>query len=87
MNFDIDSIVKANHLCNTQGIDTISAGVCIAFAMHLFEKGDYTWSLFIGHLVLEKLVKAWYIKNTPDLPPLIHDLVLINSKHPLYKNT
>jgi len=38
MNFDIDSIVMANHLCNLHGIDTISAGVSIAFAMHLFEK-------------------------------------------------
>lgn len=26
--------------------------------VHLFEKGDYTWSLFIGHLVIEKLLKA-----------------------------
>jgi len=30
--------------------------------IHLFEKGDNTWSLFIGHLVLEKLLKAWYVK-------------------------
>jgi aldehyde:ferredoxin oxidoreductase len=42
MNFDIDAIVMANHLCNAHGIDTISAGVCIAFAMHLFEKGILT---------------------------------------------
>jgi len=39
MNFDIDTVVMANHLCNRHGIDTISAGVCIAFAMHLYEKG------------------------------------------------
>jgi len=42
MNFDLDSIVMANHLCNVHGIDTISAGVSIAFAMHLFEKGILT---------------------------------------------
>jgi aldehyde:ferredoxin oxidoreductase len=42
MNFDIDAIVMANHQCNAHGIDTISAGVCIAFAMHLFEKGILT---------------------------------------------
>jgi len=42
MNFDMDSIVMANHLCNAHGIDTISAGVSIAFAMHLFEKGILT---------------------------------------------
>ncbi len=30
---------------------------------HLFEKGDYHWALFIGHLVIEKLLKAYYVKN------------------------
>ncbi|WP_457553830.1 aldehyde ferredoxin oxidoreductase family protein [Desulfobacula sp.] len=39
MNFDIDSVVMANHLCNAHGIDTISVGVSIAFAMYLYEKG------------------------------------------------
>lgn len=42
MNFDLDSIVMANHLCNIYGIDTISAGVSIAYAMHLYEKGVLT---------------------------------------------
>lgn len=42
MNFDIDSIVMANHLCNAHGMDTISAGVSIAFAMYLYEKGILT---------------------------------------------
>jgi len=41
-NFDFDSIIMANHLCNMHGIDTISAGVSIAFAMYLFEKGALT---------------------------------------------
>ncbi|MCJ7541872.1 MAG: aldehyde ferredoxin oxidoreductase family protein [Desulfobacterales bacterium] len=42
MNFDLDSVVMANHLCNAHGIDTISLGVCIAFAMYLYEKGILT---------------------------------------------
>lgn len=42
MNFDIDNVVKANHFCNVHGIDTMSAGVCIAFAMYLYEKGILT---------------------------------------------
>ena len=42
LNFDIDSVVRANHLCNVHGIDTISAGVSIAFAMHLYERGLLT---------------------------------------------
>ncbi|MEW6228039.1 MAG: aldehyde ferredoxin oxidoreductase family protein [Bacillota bacterium] len=32
-------IAKANELCNLYGLDTISAGVCIGFAMECYEKG------------------------------------------------
>ena len=39
MNSDLDSVVWANHLCNAAGVDTISAGVSIAYAIDLFEKG------------------------------------------------
>ncbi len=39
LNEDMDAVVRANHLCNRHGIDTISAGTSIAFAMHLYEKG------------------------------------------------
>lgn len=42
MNFDLDSIIQANHLCNAHGIDTISAGVSIAYAMYLSEQGVLT---------------------------------------------
>ncbi|MDD2276435.1 MAG: aldehyde ferredoxin oxidoreductase family protein [Smithellaceae bacterium] len=42
MNFDIDTVVRANHFCNRHGIDTMSAGVSIAFAMHLYEQGILT---------------------------------------------
>jgi aldehyde:ferredoxin oxidoreductase len=42
MNFDLDSIIRANHLCNAHGIDTISAGVSIAYAMYLSEQGVLT---------------------------------------------
>ncbi|MBW2366324.1 MAG: aldehyde ferredoxin oxidoreductase family protein [Deltaproteobacteria bacterium] len=42
MNTDKDSIVEANHLCNVHGIDTISAGVSIAYAFYLFDLGVLT---------------------------------------------
>jgi len=42
MNFDFDSIIEANYLCNAHGIDTISLGVSIAYAMHLYELGILT---------------------------------------------
>lgn len=48
--------------------------------IHLFEKRDNTWSLFIGHLVLEKLLKAWYVKVNSNTPPFIHDLVRLAEK-------
>ncbi|MCX8172416.1 MAG: aldehyde ferredoxin oxidoreductase family protein [Archaeoglobaceae archaeon] len=39
LNDDLESIVEINHLCNDLGMDTISAGVTIAFAMWMTEKG------------------------------------------------
>lgn len=40
----------------------------------LFETKNNSWSLFIGHLVVEKLLKALYVKQKNEYPPLIHDL-------------
>ncbi len=37
--FDSKDVILANHLCNLNGIDTISTGVCIAFLIYLVEKG------------------------------------------------
>jgi aldehyde:ferredoxin oxidoreductase len=39
LNDDLESIIEINHLCNDLGMDTISAGVTIAFAMWMTEKG------------------------------------------------
>jgi len=36
---DLEAISMANELCNRYGMDTISAGAAIAFAMECFEKG------------------------------------------------
>ncbi|MGA2548143.1 MAG: aldehyde ferredoxin oxidoreductase family protein [Rectinemataceae bacterium] len=36
---DMESLLKANDLCNRAGLDTISAGSCAAFAMEALEKG------------------------------------------------
>jgi len=47
------------------------------------------WALFIGHLTIEKLLKALYIKATGEYPPLIHDLRRIAEKMslPLLRNS
>ena len=39
---DMEAITKANYLCNDYGMDTISAGVSVGFAMECYEKGILT---------------------------------------------
>lgn len=48
--------------------------------LHLYESGDYMWSLFIGHLVVEKLLKAFYIHQKDDNYPMVHNLLRIAEK-------
>ena len=47
---------------------------------HLFESQDYSWALFIGHLVIEKLIKAYYVKSVADNPPRHHNLLYLAEK-------
>ncbi len=65
MNMDLESIVEANHICNSHGLDTISAGVSIAYAFYLFEKGvldrekaglDLSWGDPKGVLKLLRMI-------------------------------
>ena len=68
LNGNLESIIKANDICNRYGIDTISAGNAVAFAMECFENSviseeetggiELTWgnaSAIIA--MLEKIVK------------------------------
>ena len=41
---------------------------------HLYMSKDYHWSLFIGHLVIERLLKACVVKRTKTHAPFTHDL-------------
>jgi len=43
-------------------------------ANHLFEKEDYSYALFFGHLAVEKLLKAIYAANRSEQAPYIHNL-------------
>ena len=45
--------------------------------LNIFNTGEYMWSLFIGHLVIEKLLKAYYVKNINNEIPRTHDLLKI----------
>ncbi|MHA1803511.1 MAG: aldehyde ferredoxin oxidoreductase family protein [Promethearchaeota archaeon] len=42
LNSDLFSIFKINDLCNREGIDTISTGATVAFALECYEKGILT---------------------------------------------
>ena len=45
-------------------------------AENLFTAKKYDWSLFIGHLVLEKILKAVFVQeNNNKLPPKTHNLL------------
>ena len=47
----------------------------LTVADHLFEKGDYSYALFFGHLAIEKLLKALYIERQKEHAPPIHNLL------------
>ncbi len=55
-------------------------------ARHLFEKGDYSYALFFGHLVIEKTLKAIYADKFDDTPPYTHRLVYLAEKISLELN-
>jgi aldehyde:ferredoxin oxidoreductase len=42
LNSNLESIIKANDICNRYGLDTISAGACISFTIECYEKGLIT---------------------------------------------
>lgn len=51
--------------------------------MHnLYKSKDYHWCLFLGHLVIEKLLKALYVKKTKQIvqPPKTPDLLQLAEK-------
>ena len=41
---------------------------------HLFEKKDYSYALFFGHLAVEKILKSLYVDNKKEHAPPIHNL-------------
>lgn len=42
--------------------------------IHLYDSKDYHWSLFIGHIVIERLLKACVVRETKKHAPFSHDL-------------
>lgn len=43
-------------------------------AESIFKNKNYDWSLFIGHLALEKILKAYFVSTQNSIPPKSHKL-------------
>lgn len=51
-----------------------------ATMQNLIKTQEYAWALFMGHLVIEKLLKALYVKNLRKHPVFSHDLLRLADK-------
>lgn len=48
--------------------------------LHLIDSEDYSWALFLGHLVIEKTLKALYVSKHKQHAIFTHDLLRLASK-------
>jgi len=46
----------------------------------MYNSNEYSWALFMGHLMLEKLIKALYVKRLEKHPIFTHDLLRLLNK-------
>ena len=65
-NFDKNKILKNWITSSDDDYETMVA---------MFSTQRYSWSLFVGHLLIEKLLKALYVKINNKYPPYIHNLL------------
>lgn len=65
LNIDVDKIV--NHWIQTSDDD-------FKTMLSLFDSKSYGWSLFIGHISVEKLLKAYYVQKNKKHAPFTHNL-------------
>jgi HEPN domain-containing protein len=62
---DVDKIVK--HWIDTSEEDSQTM-------LNLFDSKSYGWSLFLGHISIEKLLKAYYVSKNKKHAPFTHNL-------------
>jgi HEPN domain-containing protein len=62
---DIDKVVK--HWLDTADSD-------FNVMLTLFHSKTYSWALFLGHISMEKLLKAYYVKKKKEHAPFTHNL-------------
>lgn len=51
-----------------------------ATMQNLIKTKEFSWALFLGHLVIEKLLKALYVKKLHKHPIFLHDLLRLAKK-------
>ena len=68
---NVDDIIKYWKDSSNQNYQTMN---------HLITTKDYSWALFIGHLVIEKLLKALYVKKHQKHAIYTHDLLRLSKK-------
>ena len=62
---DVENIVK--HWIDTSEDD-------FKTMLSLYDSKSYTWALFLGHISVEKLLKALYVKKYKRHAPFLHNL-------------
>lgn len=75
--FDKDKLIKYWIESSDDDFDTMIA---------MFDNKKFNWALFIGHLMIEKLLKALYVKINNDYAPFIHNLLRLAEKCDLKLN-
>lgn len=69
--FDKDKLIKYWSDSSDEDFDTM---------ITMYESKKFNWTLFVGHLMIEKLLKALYVKVNNDYPPFIHNLLRLAEK-------
>lgn len=64
-NIEIDKVVR--HWIDTSDED-------FQTMLGLFDSKSYGWSLFLGHISIEKLLKGYYVRKNKKHAPLTHNL-------------
>ncbi len=70
-NIDVDKLVNHFRESSDEDFQTM---------LNLLNMKSYNWSLFIGHISLEKLLKALYIKVNKEHAPYTHNLLRLAEK-------
>ncbi|MCE7064401.1 HEPN domain-containing protein [Dyadobacter sp. CY326] len=69
--FDKQKVIEHWIKSSDDDFDTMAA---------MLDSKRYAWSLFVGHLMIEKLLKALFVKVNNEFPPFTHNLLRLAEK-------